>query len=108
MRVLIDACLPVQLKQYLGANEVRTARELGWQFKKNGDLLAAAQAQFDVVITMDKNIPAQNYLARFMLGLVIVRTRSNRLADLIPLVPEMTLAIASVKPGTVIVLSRAE
>lgn len=106
MRVLIDACLPILLKQHLRANEVRTARELGWQFKKNGDLLAAAHTRFDVVITMDKNIPAQNYLARFTLGLVIVRTRSNRLADLMPWVPEMILAIARIRPGDVIVIPR--
>lgn len=30
MRVLIDACLPVQLKAHLPLAEVRTARDLGW------------------------------------------------------------------------------
>jgi len=40
MRVLIDACLPVELKDHLGLPGVRTVRELGWQTKKNGDLLA--------------------------------------------------------------------
>lgn len=106
MRVLIDACLPVQLKTHLAAREVRTARELGWQLKKNGDLLAAAQERLDVVITMDKNIPSQNYLARFAVGLVIVRSRSNRLADLMPLVRELLRAISGSKPGGVIVVPR--
>lgn len=61
MRVLIDACLPVQLKDHLRFEEVRTARELGWQDKKNGALLALAQQQFDVVLTMDKGMPDQQF-----------------------------------------------
>ena len=51
MRVLIDACLPVQLKDRLPLAGVRTTREMGWQNKKNGELLALAQHQFDVLLT---------------------------------------------------------
>jgi len=44
MRVLIDACLPVQLKDHLPVPEVKTAREMGWQKKSNGELLELAVA----------------------------------------------------------------
>jgi len=31
VRVLIDACLPVELKTLLEGMEVKTARDMGWQ-----------------------------------------------------------------------------
>ena len=85
MRVLIGACLPVQLKEHLNFDEVRTTRELGWQHHKNGALLALAHRRFDVLLTMDKKMPAQHFLGQFALAVIIIRARSNRLADLVPL-----------------------
>ncbi len=84
MRVLIDACLPAQFKDSLSLFHVKTAREMGWQSKKNGELLALAQQQFDVLLTMDKNIPSQQFLSRFPIAVIIIGARSNRLPDLLP------------------------
>ncbi len=105
MRVLIDACLPVQLKDHLPFADLKTTRELGWQTKKNGELLALAQHQFDVLVTMDKNIPSQQSLRRFAIALVIVRARSNRLPDLLPLVPQITRMIPLAKKGQAVLVS---
>ena len=105
MRVLIDACLPVQLKDHLPFPGVRTARELGWQKRKNGDLLRLAQEQFDVLLTMDRRIPSQQLLSRFSIGLLIIRARSNRLADLLPLIPRIVRMISLVKKGQAVVVS---
>jgi predicted nuclease of predicted toxin-antitoxin system len=99
MRVLIDACLPVQLKRHLPFPHVKTAREMGWQHKTNGELLDLAQREFDVLVTMDQSIPSQQFLARFSIGLVIVRSRSNRLPDLLPLVPKIIPAVSQVRSG---------
>jgi hypothetical protein len=108
MRVLIDACRPVQFKTHLPLAGVMTARELGWQLKKNGELLEAAQTRFDVLLTMDQGMPSQRHLAKFSIGLLIVRARSNRLADLLPLVPEILTAIAASKPGQAVVVPRTD
>ena len=105
MRVLIDACLPVQFKEHLPFPGATTARELGWQDKKNGDLLAVAQQQFDVLLTMDKRIPSQQLLSRFSIGLLIIRARSNRLADLLPLVPAIVRMAPLVRKGQALVVS---
>ena len=99
MRVLIDACLPVQLKQYLSSSEVKTARELGWQNKKNGDLLGLAQEHFDVLLTMDKGMPDHQYLSRFRIAVVIIRASSNRIQDLLPVVPDILRLLPVVKKG---------
>jgi predicted nuclease of predicted toxin-antitoxin system len=106
MRVLIDACLPVQFKDHLPFAEVRTARSLGWQAKKNGELLALAQHQFDVLITMDKQMPNQQFLSRFAIGVLILRAQSNRLEDLLPLVPEIARQANLVKKGHALVVGQ--
>jgi predicted nuclease of predicted toxin-antitoxin system len=105
MRILIDACLPVQFKDHLSLPGVQTAREMGWQRLKNGALLARAEGRFDVLITMDKSIPSQQVLSQYSIALLIVRARSNRLPDLLPLVPHMVSALRHLAPGTATVIS---
>ncbi len=77
---------------------------MGWQRLKNGELLACAQADFDVLITMDKSIPSQQYLARYNIALLILRARSNRLSDLLPLLPQMLAAVPGMLPGTAVII----
>lgn len=104
MRVLIDACLPVGLQQHIPLDQIATVRGQGWQRLRNGDLLARAQHEFDVLITMDRSIPSQQHLARYSIGLIIIRAHSNRLADLLPLVPQIVNALPEALPGKAIVI----
>ena len=99
MRVLIDACLPVAFQQHLPIDGIATAREKGWQRLKNGELLAVAQREFDVLITMDKSIPSQQSLAQFSIALLIIRARSNRLPDLLPIGAEDSRSPGAGKAG---------
>lgn len=66
--------------------------------------MARAQSEFDVLLTMDKSIPSQQRLAQYAIGLLIVRARSNRLPDLLPLIPKMLAALPEAKPGTAAVI----
>lgn len=59
MRVLLDECLPRRLKRELVGHDVRTAPEMGWASKTNGELLTLAAADFDVFLTSDRNLQAQ-------------------------------------------------
>ena len=40
MKLLLDEKLPKILKQHFPEYEVYTVRDMGWQSKKNGELLA--------------------------------------------------------------------
>ena len=51
MRVLLDECLPRRLKRELVGHNTRTAPEMGWASKRNGELLALAVGQFEVFLT---------------------------------------------------------
>ncbi len=57
MKVLFDNNVPAPLWRHLVGHEVTTARQVGWQELKNGDLLAAAERDgFQVMVTGDKNL----------------------------------------------------
>lgn len=68
---------------------------MGWSGIKNGELLALAEQEFDAFITVDRNLPSQQHLAKFDLAVVILCVPSNRLADLKLLVPDLIAALPS-------------
>jgi len=64
MRLPIDECLPQRVKFLFAeaGHDCQTAREAGLSGKENGELLAAADKKFDVLLTIDKNIRHQQTL----------------------------------------------
>jgi len=82
--------LPRKLKRLLPEGiEVVTVQERGWDSKKNGELLASAEEEFDFLLTTDRGIPHQQDLSRFDLTVVVLTTKSNRLSDLEPRMAEV-------------------
>jgi hypothetical protein len=68
----------------------------------DGPLLAAMDGRFDALITVDKSLPKQQVIATRSFAVVLLRARTNRLADLVPLVPELLAALSSARPGMVL------
>jgi hypothetical protein len=63
VKILLDECVPVQVRHALPGHEVATAQQMGWRGISNGDLLAAAEsAGFDLFILADKNLRYQQNL----------------------------------------------
>lgn len=103
MRLLLDENLDRRLKRFFGEeHDVLTVRERGWSGKENGELIGLAQHEFDVLVTMDQGIPRQQNLADVDLVFLLLEARSNRLADLTPLVPEAEEALKGAQPGDVL------
>ena len=64
MKVLLDVCTPVQVRQALPTHEVHTATKMGWGELENGELLRIAEsAGFELLIICDKNLRHQQNLA---------------------------------------------
>ena len=101
MRVLIDECIDWRLSRELGQHEVKTARQMGWETVKNGELLALASREFDAFVTVDRNLSFQQNVPRFSIAVFVLRARTNRLADLQPLAPDLLERLVQAKPGTV-------
>ena len=91
--------MPTGLVAELTGHEVRTLGQLGWKGLENGQLLARAAGQFDVLVSMDKNLPVEQDITQYGVGLVLLRALSNRIESIRPLVPAIQRALATVRPG---------
>ena len=89
MRILLDECLPKRLKRDLVGHDARTVPEMGWASRRNGELLALAQADFDVFLTVDRNLSFQQDTGRFDVAVVVLVAKGNRHSDLQPLIPDL-------------------
>lgn len=99
MRVLLDECVPRKLKRELTDHEVLTVTEQGWSGVENGELLALAEAEFDVFLTVDQNLKYQQNLTSIKIGLILMIARNNGLKALSPLMPEVRRALETIKVG---------
>ncbi|MEO7418231.1 MAG: hypothetical protein ABI163_14305 [Thermoanaerobaculia bacterium] len=79
----------------------RTVAEVGWAGIKNGKLLRLAEAEFDILVTADQNLLYQQPVTTFQLGLAVLRTRTTKLEDLLPLVPALREVLDNLKAGQV-------
>jgi len=101
VRVLLDECVDRRLAEHILGYDVKTVPEAGWAALKNGELLERAQRDFDVLITVDRNLPFQQDLSCFSLAVVVLRARSSRIADLRLLIPQLLAILPAAKPGEV-------
>ena len=99
MRVFLDECVDWRLARDIIGHDVRTARQMEWTAIKNGALLALASQHFDVFVTVDRNLSFQQNLNTFSIAVVVLQAKTNRLADLRPLLPGLLAAIRSATPG---------
>ncbi|MBI4223659.1 MAG: DUF5615 family PIN-like protein [Deltaproteobacteria bacterium] len=102
MKLLLDECLPRKLKSYFKSHEVKTAPEMGWAGKTNGELLELASSQFDVFITADQNLTFQQNLEKAKLGVLVFVASDNKLETLIPLIPEALSKLKEIKERDIV------
>jgi hypothetical protein len=103
MRILLDECVPRRLRLELPGHDVRTVPEMGWCGKKNGELLQLMIGQtFEVFLTVDQNLRFQQNLQGAAVFVIVLVAASNRLVDLVPLMPSVRTALNSAKPGHIV------
>jgi hypothetical protein len=103
MKLLLDECVPRKFRNLLPFHDCRTVPEEGLAGKKNGELLSLAeQAGFDVFVTLDRGLEYQQNLQGRIIAVVLIRAKSSRLVDLLPLSPELLRVLRSVRPGELV------
>jgi len=104
MKILIDECLPAALSGSLTAlgHECQTVRQAGYGSKKNGELLTLAEGRWNVLLTSDRNIKHQQNMTERSVSVVILCAKTNRMKDLLPLMPACALALLSIQSGRVV------
>jgi hypothetical protein len=99
LRIFLDECVDRRLARDLIGHDVRTARDMGWTTIVNGRLPALAAGQFDVFVPVDRNLSFQQNLTAFSIAVVVLQAKTNRLADLRPLVPKLLETVAVAPSG---------
>ena len=108
MKILFDHNLPRRLREHLPGHEICTTREMKWEQLRNGALMSvAAEAGFEVFVTIDKQIEHQQNLAALVLTVVVVDGKSNALPALLPFTPFLGNLFASSLERTLYVVEES-
>jgi predicted nuclease of predicted toxin-antitoxin system len=99
VKILLDECIDRRFARELIDYEVKTVPQMGWAAKKNGDLMRLAEAEFDVFITVDRNLSFQQNLPEYDIAVVVLRAKSNRLADLQPFATKIIEVLPDLQKG---------
>ena len=101
MRILLDECMPKDMAGKLPGHQVLTAQQAGWAGISNGKLLrlVADSDQFDMLLTLDKNLPHQNKIQALPFAIVVLRGKSSRVEHVLPLATEILRRLHEFQPG---------
>jgi len=103
VKVLLDECLPKNLREHLVGHDCETVPKAGFAGNANGELLDLAERfGWQVLLTIDKGMIHQQNLASRTISLAIIRAKSNRLPDLLFHVPAILTALQSIRPSQVV------
>src|SRR4051812_20069421 len=99
MKILLDECVDRRFAKELPGHFVKTVPQMGRATIKNGELLALAEKEFDVFLTVDRNLSFQQNLPKFNIAVLVLQSTSNRLADLKPLAPKILATLPTLAKG---------
>nr|HEV7953985.1 DUF5615 family PIN-like protein [Candidatus Acidoferrales bacterium] len=104
MKLLLDECVPRTLKPSLSVegHVCSTVPEAGFAGKANGELLSLAEQNFDVFVTLDTGLQYQQNLLGRKIAILVIRCKSNRLADVLPQIPACLVALRSIKQSDLV------
>ena len=78
MKILLDECLPLDLRHNFPGHETHTAQWAGFKGKSNSDLIRAAEAAgYDVLLTVDQGIPHQTAATIQRLAVIVIHSPTN-------------------------------
>lgn len=104
MNLLLDECVTNDLKADLVGHKVSTIDDAGLKGLKNGELLEAASATFDVLVTVDQNLQFQQNLKNFDVAVLVLKARRSAYSFLKPLIPAALDALKNIETGEIVVI----
>src|SRR5260370_19748081 len=78
VRVLFDQGTPVPLRNYLPEHKVATAAEMVWSTLSNGELLDAAEREFDLLVTTDQALRTEQNLSKRRIAILVLPLQAGR------------------------------
>jgi hypothetical protein len=101
MKLLLDECIDRRLAKEFPGHWVRTVPQMGWATIKNGKLLRLAEENFEVFVTVDRNLAFQHPIPKFRIAVAVLRAKSNRLTDLEPAARKLLAVLPTLRSGHV-------
>lgn len=99
MKLLLDECLPLDLRHHIVGHDLFTVRYMKWSGLLNGELLERAASEgFDAFITSDRAIEREQNRTDLPLSVIFLHAKSNSLTNLLPLVPELLKRLNHLPP----------
>ena len=70
--------------------------------------MPAELAGYDVLLTVDQGIPHQQYSAGRKLSIILVRSETNQIKDLLPFVDAILNALKTITPGQIVAVPSSD
>ena len=103
MKILLDHNLDRRLKNHLSEYETATTQEKSWSDVLNGELLTLLEKNnFDVMLTADSNIKAQQNMANRTISILVLRAFNNRLKTDLEMLEDVKENLSKIKKGEII------
>lgn len=107
MKILLDECVTRKLKRHLTEFEARTVVEMNWSGLKNGNLLSEAVAEeFDILLTIDKNLEHQQNMDKYEIAVVVLDVEKSKIDYLLEILPKFKEEIDEFENGKVYLLEK--
>ena len=97
VKILLDECVPLPLRKLLVGHECYSAQQMGWKSIRNSELLALAEAQFDLFITSDQGLAYQQNLRGRRIA--ILQLSTNKLRAIQAAAAQVRSAIETMSPA---------
>jgi hypothetical protein len=103
MKIIVDECLPKRITLLFPNEDAYTVAQIGLSGATDKMLLTELDnKKIDVFITIDGNIEYQQQFKDRVFGTIVIRSVSNRYADLLHLKDKLVWASSQVNPGEII------
>jgi hypothetical protein len=90
MKILLDECVTNKLKLHLLEYDVYTVRELNLSGIKNGKLMTfCSENNFDILLTIDKNLMFQQNLERYAVTIVVLNSKTSKIEELLTFISNL-------------------
>jgi predicted nuclease of predicted toxin-antitoxin system len=107
MKILLDECVTKKLKAHLKEFEVFTVTELGWSGVKNGKLLTlSVENDFDVLLTIDKNLIYQQNLSKYKISIIVFNSITSKIEELSQLIPSFKLQLLAFESHKIYIIDK--
>lgn len=109
MKILLNECVTKKLKQYLNEFEIFTVNELNWSGVKNGKLMSLCiRHNFDILLTIDKNLMFQQNLDKYNITIVVLNCRTSKIEELITFISSFKAQINTLQKFKAYIINKEE